>query len=134
MRQINDPDNRNDTSTYPPALVDMANDPQHFGRMNDPVSSAYVKGPCGDDMEFYLVIEDNVITDIRFFTSGCIASRVCGSVTASLAIGQSAHQALGISAGKVINLLKGLPEDHRHCSILAVSTLYKAIADYLLKK
>lgn len=28
----------------------------------------------------------------------------------------------------------GYPEGHFHCSILSVSTLYRAIADYLLKK
>ena len=28
-----------------------------FGRRNDPVTSAWQKGPCGDDMEFYISIE-----------------------------------------------------------------------------
>ena len=48
--------------------------------------------------------------------------------------GKTVKEALLISAGEVITRLKGLPEDHLHCSILSVSTLYRAIADYLLKK
>jgi nitrogen fixation NifU-like protein len=54
-------------------------------------------------------------------------------MTASLARGKTIKEALSISAGEVIKKLKGLPEDHLHCSILAVSTLYRAIADYLLR-
>ena len=50
-----------------------------------------------------------------------------------LADGKTIKEALMISAGEIIARLKGLPEDHLHCSILSVSTLYRAIADYLLK-
>jgi len=121
-------------SQYPYQIVEMARNPEHYGRMNDPVSSAYIKGPCGDEMEFYLVIKDNIVEDIRFFTEGCIATHVCGSVTAALALGMSIDEVLGIAPKQVIDALNGLPKDHCHCSILAVSTLYKAIADYLLKK
>ncbi len=38
-----------------------------------------------------------------------------------------------ISAGEVMEKLGGLPDDHHHCAILAVSTFYKALADYMLK-
>ena len=55
-------------------------------------------------------------------------------MAAHLVYGKTISEALAISAGEVIKQLKGLPEDHLHCSILAVSTLYRAIADYLLKK
>jgi nitrogen fixation NifU-like protein len=55
-------------------------------------------------------------------------------MTAKLVEGKTIKDALLVSAGDVIRNLKGLPEDHLHCSILAVSTLYRAIADHLLKK
>ncbi|MFH1845973.1 MAG: iron-sulfur cluster assembly scaffold protein [Candidatus Omnitrophota bacterium] len=115
------------------SLIAMAKEPKFFGRMNDPTSSAYLKGPCGDEMEFYLVIKNNVIEDIKFYTEGCIATRVCGSVTAQLVLGKNINEALGISPKEIMELLNGLPKDHGHCSILAVSAVYKAIADYLLK-
>lgn len=122
-----------DESLYSGELVELAKNPKYFGRMNAPTSSSYIKGPCGDEMEFYLVIKDRVIDDISFYTEGCIATRVCGSVTADLAIKKTIDEILGISPKKVINFLDGLPKNHSHCSILAVSTLHKAIADYLLK-
>ena len=119
---------------YPQEVIELINDQKYFGRMNDPVSSSYLKGPCGDAMEFYLVIKEGRISEIKYYTDGCHATRACAAMAAKLADGKTVKEALMISAGEVIARLKGLPEDHLHCSILSVSTLYRAIADYLLKK
>lgn len=127
-------DNKESVSKYPHEVIDLINDPKYFGRMNDPTSSSYLKGPCGDAMEFYLVIDEDKIVEIKYFTDGCHATRACAAMAAKLAEGKTIKDALLVSAGEVIRRLKGLPEDHLHCSILSVSTLYRAIADYLLKK
>lgn len=119
---------------YPQEVIELINDQKYFGRMNDPVASSYLKGPCGDAMEFYLSIDIDKITEIKYYTDGCHATRACAAMAAKLADGKTVKEALLISAGEVITRLKGLPEDHLHCSILSVSTLYRAIADYLLKK
>ena len=105
---------------------------EYFGRMNDPTSSALIKGACGDEMEFYLVIEKKVITEVRFFTEGCAATFACGKTVAQLAKNKTIEDALRISAQQVRDILHDLSDDYSHCAILAVSTLYKAIADYLL--
>jgi nitrogen fixation NifU-like protein len=75
-----------------------------------------------------------IIKKIKFYTEGCISTIVCGEMVAQLAEGKSIDEALGISPKQVIEMLRGLPENHSHCSILAVSTLHRAIADYLLKR
>ncbi|MFH0790148.1 MAG: iron-sulfur cluster assembly scaffold protein [Candidatus Omnitrophota bacterium] len=120
-------------SDYPEDVLSLINNENYFGRLNDPVGSAYLKGPCGDAMEFYLVIEKGKITKIKYYTDGCYATRACAAMAAKLAEGKTIKEALLVSAGEVIEKLKGLPADHLHCSILSVSTLYRAIADYLLK-
>jgi nitrogen fixation NifU-like protein len=104
-----------------------------YGRMNGPSSSAYVKGLCGEEMEFYLVIHDDVITEVKYYTEGCEAARICAAMAASLAVNKTPAEALRISAGEVTEKLKSLPAEHLHCSILAVTALYKAIADHLLQ-
>ncbi len=125
--------NKEEFLGYPIEVIKLLNDPKFFGRMNDPTASAYLKGPCGDSMEFYLVIENKKITGIKYYADGCGATRACAAMVAQMAYGKTIKEALAISAGEVIMQLKGLPEDHLHCSILSVSTLYRAIADYLLK-
>ena len=104
-----------------------------FGRLNDPSASGHVRGLCGEEMEFYLVIVQGCIADLRYYTDGCGVSRACGRATAQLAVGATPEQAMRISAGQVLDEVGPVPADHRHCAILAVTALYKALADYLLK-
>ncbi|MFH1387489.1 MAG: iron-sulfur cluster assembly scaffold protein [bacterium] len=104
-----------------------------YGRMNGPTSSSYVKGLCGEEMEFYLAIENDKIIEVKYYTEGCDSTRACAAMAASLAVNQTVNKALAISAGQVIKGLAEIPKEHLHCSILAVNALYKAIADYLLK-
>nr|HPG58581.1 iron-sulfur cluster assembly scaffold protein [Candidatus Wallbacteria bacterium] len=106
---------------------------KYFGQMNDPTCSSYIKGPCGDFMEFYLAVDSRGrIEDISYYTEGCGATRTCAAAVCIMALNKTIIDALSISAGEVISKIKGLPEDHKHCAILSVSTLYRAIADYLL--
>lgn len=106
----------------------------YFGRMNDPTASAWTKGICGDEMEFYLNIKDGIIEEIKFFTeNGCDNTMSAGNTVADIAKNRKVMDALNINPKVVITHLKDLPEDGRHCAILATITFYKAIADYLLK-
>jgi nitrogen fixation NifU-like protein len=107
--------------------------PVHVGRMNDPTGSAWIKGDCGDTMEVYLTIVDDVVTEALYQTDGCGATHACGSFITEFASGKHILDALGLSPKEIINKLGDVPEGHWHCAILAASTLHKAIADYLLK-
>lgn len=108
--------------------------PNNMGRMNDPDGSAWTKGQCGDTMEMYLVIKDDQITEARFHTDGCTASRACGSTAARLAESRTLKDVLRLSPADVLDVWADLPQGNIHCAILAVGTLHKAVADYLLRK
>ncbi|MDP8212485.1 MAG: biotin synthase BioB [Candidatus Zapsychrus exili] len=118
----------------PQHIIRSITQKKYIGRMNDPDGSAHIKGPCGDEMEFYLTINEDVIKDIKFYTRGCFFTYACGTMTSHLAFGKTIQEVLQISPGKIIKELRYLPKDHCHCAILAVSTLYKSIADYWLKR
>jgi len=101
-----------------------------FGRMNDPSAGAWVTGPCGDTMEFYLIVEKDVITRVKYYTDGCEFTRLCAQNVAAYVQGKSIMEALSISGKQVLDALPHLPPENRHCAILAVSTFYKAIGQY----
>ncbi len=101
--------------------------------MNDPTAAAVLKGPCGEEMEFYIYIKDGVIRDMKFYTEGCGTTKDCGSFVANRALGRTVRDALAINSRDIINEAKTPLDQDCHCAILAVSTLYRAIADYLLK-
>ena len=105
-----------------------------FGRMNDPTASAFLKGPCGDEMEFYLVVRDGRIEDVRYYTEGCGSTRRCAAAVARRAQGATVLDALALNPRAVIAAEPDLPAAGWHCAILAVSTLYRAIADHLLQR
>ncbi len=108
--------------------------PDNMGRLNDPDGSAWIKGLCGDTMEMYLVIENDTIKNAVFNTDGCNASRACGSAAARLASGKTLKEVLRLSPADVLDLWADIPQGNVHCAILAINTLHKAVADYLLRK
>lgn len=84
-------------------------------------------------MGFYIYVRNGVIEDAKYHTEGCGNTRACGHVVARRAKGRKATDALSISAGEILRSNECEPEAGRHCAILAVSTFYRALADYLLK-
>ena len=112
------------TTTDPPVR-------SFYGRMNAPTAAAVVRGPCGEEMEIHLHIREGVIEDIRFFTEGCAETRRCGEAVAAAAYGNTVTDALAISPRQIIDTQDSLPDTGRHCAILAVSTLFRAIGEYL---
>jgi nitrogen fixation NifU-like protein len=103
-----------------------------FGWLDHPTVNASLTGLCGDQVEFYLDIRQGVIADLRYYSEGCDYLRSCAAAVARRAKGMAILDALAISPRAIIEAHEGLPEKGRHCAILAVSTLYRAIAAYLL--
>ena len=118
---------------YSQKTIGYFRNPVNIGRMNDPDGGAYIRGLCGDTMEMYLIIKKEVIEEISFFTDGCGVTLACGSAATLLAKGKHIHDVLKLSPHDLIDDLGGLPRDGVHCAILTISTLHKAIADYLLR-
>jgi len=104
-----------------------------FGQMVDPSSAAHIKGPCGDDMEFYLLIKDDIIIDVKYYTeTGCCNTKTAGRAVAKRVIGKNIIEALAVNPFQIISEEKELPPSGQHCAILATSTFYRAVALYLL--
>jgi nitrogen fixation NifU-like protein len=105
--------------------------PRNLGGMEDADVYASITGPCGDTMEIWLKIDDGMITRTGFMTDGCGTSIAAGSMVTELAKGKNIREALAISQQDVLEALDGLPEESRHCALLASNTLKAAIRDYI---
>ena len=105
--------------------------PTHHGILDRPQGHARVTGPCGDTNELYLRIEGGKIRDARFVTDGCMYSLAACNAATKLAIGKTLHQCLSINQRSILEHLQGLPDDHAHCALLAATTLYQAVSDYV---
>ena len=108
--------------------------PKFMGRMTDASSVGRITGPCGDTMEIYLQLDDDLIQKASFFTDGCGSSVACGSVAAELATGKEFDEAGLIGGDTILEILKGLPKEEHHCAYLAAEALQVAIHEWMLKK
>jgi nitrogen fixation NifU-like protein len=102
--------------------------------MENPDGIGHVGNPmCGDIMELYIRVKDNIITEAKFKTFGCGAAIATSSMVTEMVKGKTVEEALAISNKAVAEALGGLPPVKMHCSVLAKEALGSAISDYLNK-
>jgi nitrogen fixation NifU-like protein len=109
-----------------PRNVGVIEHPDGYGKVGNPV--------CGDVMEIFIKVKDDIITDIKFRTFGCGSAIATSSMVTELAKGKHIDEAVKITRGDVATELEGLPAQKMHCSNLAADALHEAIKDYKNKK
>jgi nitrogen fixation NifU-like protein len=119
---------------YSEKVMEHFKNPRNVGEMDNPDGIGHVGNPvCGDIMELYIKVKDNIITDAKFKTFGCGAAIATSSMITELVIGKSIDEALKISNSAVAEALGGLPSVKMHCSVLAEEALRSAVEDYQKK-
>jgi nitrogen fixation NifU-like protein len=121
-------------TVYTENVIDHAQNPRNIGQIHDADGSASVTGSCGDTMEIYLRVRNDKILNAVFFTDGCGTTVAAGSMVTEMAKGKSVSDAFRITQQDVLNALGGLPEESRHCALLASDTLRAAVRDYFTYK
>lgn len=120
---------------YSEAVIERWQNPNNFYRMENPDGQSKTRGVCGDTMEMFIKVRDDIIQEISFQTDGCGTTIACGSMATEMASQKSFNEALaGVSAGEILKRLGGLPDADTHCAQLAAETLRRALADYLYHK
>ena len=114
-------------SVYSDKAIMKFLDPADQRHIDSPDGFARITGPCGDTMEIYLKINGDMIEDASFDTDGCNPSVAAGGMMAEMARGTTLSSASAYSQQDVLDALGGLPEENRHCALLAVNTLKEAI-------
>jgi len=119
---------------YSDQVMDHFTNPRNVGDMEAPDGIGHVGNPvCGDIMELYIKVKDNIITQAKFKTFGCGAAIATSSMVTEMVVGKTVEEALEISNKAVAQALGGLPPVKMHCSVLAEEALKSAIDDYLDK-
>ncbi len=119
-----------DHQSFSPTAQDHAKNPRNYGPLDEFDGHARVTGPCGDTMEFWLVVNNGRADAATFITDGCGPSLASGSMATCLANGKSIDEILALRQQDIIVALGGLPKESEHCALLAVNTLQAACADY----
>ncbi len=114
------------------ALADVRVVPSNYGPLRGANGNARLTGPCGDTMEFWIRAQNERVARATFTTDGCVHSVLSGSACAHLAEGRTVAEALRIAQQDVLDAVGDLPEESRHCALLAAKTLGAAVANAML--
>jgi len=119
---------------YSETVIDHSMNPRNLGSLDDADAFARVTGPCGDTMTIWLKVRNDTIANATFLTDGCGTTIASGSMLTEMAKEKSIKSAYTISQEDVLSALNGLPEESKHCALLAANTLKAAVKDYLAFK
>lgn len=116
---------------YTDKVLDHFSNPRNVGEIHDADGVGTVgNAKCGDIMQIYLKVENDIIKDVKFKTFGCGAAIATSSVATEMVKGKTIDEALQISNKAVVAALDGLPTQKIHCSLLAEEAIHAAIEDY----
>jgi ATP-binding protein involved in chromosome partitioning len=120
-----------DAAEFTPTALEHAQQPRNLGLLPAFNGHARITGPCGDTMEFWVLVRNDTVERVSFETDGCGSSLACGSMATCLAAGRRIGEAASLSQQEILDALGGLPEPVRHCALLASNTLRAAFQAYL---
>ncbi|TAN45830.1 MAG: Fe-S cluster assembly scaffold protein NifU [Nitrospirae bacterium] len=120
---------------YSEKVMDHFMNPRNVGDIPDADGVGMEGNPtCGDSMQLFIKVENDVIVDAKFRTFGCGSAIAVSSMVTEMVKGKTLDEALQISKETVAAELGGLPPQKMHCSNLGADALKKAIEDYRSKK
>jgi len=124
------------STQYSEKVLDHFRNPRNVGVLEgDDVAKGKVGNPvCGDLMEIYIKVNENIIEDIKLKTFGCGSAIATASMITEMAKGKTIEEASKISRQDVADELDGLPPIKMHCSNLAADALKEAIKNYHAKQ
>ena len=116
---------------YSDKVMDHFANPRNVGELPDANGVGTVgNAKCGDIMQMFLKIENDVIVDVKFKTFGCGAAVATSSMATELVKGATIEEALKLTNKAVMEALDGLPPVKVHGSVLAEQAIRAALSDY----
>jgi len=117
---------------YSEKVMDHFMKPRNVGEIENADGVGEEGNPvCGDMMTFYIKVDEDHLSNIKFKTFGCGAAIAVSSIVSEMAMGKTLEEARKITPSLVAQELEGLPKNKHHCSNLGAQALNKAIDDYL---
>ena len=120
---------------YSEKVLDHFSNPRNVGEIENADGVGEVGNAiCGDIMKLYIIVDDGIISDVKFKTFGCGAAVATSSMATELIKGKSIDDALKLTNKAVVEALDGLPAVKLHCSVLAEQAIKSALADYYTRQ
>jgi len=113
-------------------VIRYGTNPRNCGTIEKPDGYAKITGPCGDTVEIFLRVKSDRIEDVRYTTDGCVTSHAAVSAATVMAKGKTLKECIKINQSAILEHLGGLPDDSKHCALLAAKTFQKALRNCII--
>ncbi len=115
---------------YQQVILDHNKSPRNFKKIENANHSAEGYNPlCGDKINLYLVIEDDVVKDVGFQGSGCAISKASASLMSSIIKGMKKEEAEKLFE-KFHNLVTGNLTDEAEIEELGKLAVFAGVRDF----
>ena len=105
---------------YSETAIDHAMNPRNVGSITDEDGFGAVTGSCGDTVEIWLKVKNEMIQNATFWTDGCGATIATGSMITEMAKGKSVVEVQRITKQELLDALVRAGQGY-DLSALAVS-------------
>ena len=112
-------------NVYQEELLDHYENPSNYGTLPNPNISHEEDNPlCGDRIRIDLVVEDDIITEVRFSGHGCTISQAAASMLTEEIEGKSLTEVKKLSRDDILDMI-GIPLGpvRLKCALLALKVL-----------
>lgn len=122
---------------YSEDILEHSKYPSNYGTLDHPTASHEEHNPlCGDQVQIDLLLEDNIIQQVRFSGQGCAISIAAASMLTEAVEGLTLEAARAYTKDDLLDLI-GIPLQHNpvriKCALLALKALkvalYSAVAE-----
>jgi nitrogen fixation protein NifU and related proteins len=118
------------STLYKENILDHYKNPRNFKKPNSFTHKAFLDNvTCGDEMEVFLKIEEDIIKEISFEARGCAISIAAMSMLSEKLKGEKISEVKKFTDDYVLKMLGMQKETPRvKCALLGVRTLRKALS------
>jgi len=120
---------------YREIILDYYRNPRNYGILEHADIFRHDSNPlCGDEIEIYININDNKVSDVKFLGKGCAISQASASILTELIMGKDLDFVKNLTKENILENL-GLPDlgpARVKCALLSLKVLKYGTYSYLL--
>lgn len=117
-------------STYTQNIIDNYKNPKNYGRLKNPtLSITEINYSCGDHQEIDLIIENDVVKNVKFTGKGCAISQASASLLTEKIKGMKIKEILKFDTESIMELLGiNLGPTRLKCALLPLVAIKRALS------
>ncbi len=120
------------TSMYAEEILDHYRNPRNFGELKDAQIKYKESNPlCGDEYEFYLKVNNGLVSDAKFFGDGCAISKASASMLSEHVKNKTLDDLKKMKLDDVLKLLGiEVSAARTKCALVALLAIQKGIQKF----